>query len=119
MKSLLTVFAALVAACGLANADMTKDCPVTGKGTSRPVAYAKTVAFESALSKANFDKDPKKYLQGIADYDAKTPKDPITGKKADPKITSEFKATIGVCCNKCVAKVTATPDKYLVKALQD
>lgn len=120
MKSILTILAALVASLSISTAaEMTKDCPITGKGTNRPAPYAKTVAFATAEAKATFDKSPITYIEQIAKYDAKDPKCPVTGKRADVKLTSEFKATVGVCCNKCVAKFSGDPDKYIVKALKN
>lgn len=119
MKTILSLLAAFVSLVGFANAEMTKDCPITGKGTSRPVDYAKKVSFASAEAKAEFDKSPKTYIEKVAAYNEKDPKCPVTGKKADPKFTSEYKTTVGVCCAKCVAKFTATPDKFIVKALAD
>ena len=119
MKSILTFFSTLVLALSLSHAEeMTKDCPITGKGTSKPVEYKKTVAFATAESKAEFDKNPIAYIEKVATYNEKDPKDPVNGKRANLKITSEYKATVGVCCNKCVAKFSGDPDKYIVKALK-
>lgn len=120
MKTILAALFVLAASFGFTSAaPMTKDCPVTGKGTSRPVEYKKSVSFCSAACKAEFDKNPTSQIEKIAAFDAKAGKCPMCSKKADPKVTSEFKATIGVCCNKCVAKFSADPDKYVVKALKN
>ena len=72
----------------------------------------------AAESKAEFDKNPIAFIEKVAAYNEKDPKDPVNGKKANLKITSEYKATVGVCCNKCVAKFSGDPDKYIVKALK-
>ncbi len=120
MKSLLSLFTALVTfmtAFGSAQAEMTKDCPVTGKGTSMPVEYKKTITFATSKCKEEFDKNPKLQVTKIAAFQAKDGKCPMCARKVDPKITSEFKATVGVCCRKCVAKFSADPDKYIAKAL--
>lgn len=119
MKFILTILSTLVLSLSLSPAeDMTKDCPITGKGTSKPVEYKKTVSFASLESKVEFDKNPISYIEKIAAYNDKDPKDPVTGKKGNPKFTSEYKTTVGVCCNKCVAKFSGDPDKYIVKALK-
>jgi YHS domain-containing protein len=120
MKSLLSVFTAVVtfmASFGFAQAEMTKDCPVTGKGTSMPVEYKKSLNFCTTKCKEEFDKNPKLQVTKIAAYVAKDGKCPMCARKADAKITSEFKASVGVCCRKCVAKFSADPDKYIAKAL--
>ncbi len=119
MKSLLTLLTVLITFCSTLGlqAEMTKDCPVTGKGTSMPVEYKKTLAFCTTKCKEEFDKNPALQVTKIAAYQEKDGKCPICARKADPKITSEFKATVGVCCRKCVAKFGADPDKYIAKAL--
>lgn len=120
MKSLLSIITSVVtllAVFGFARAEMTKDCPVTGKGTSMPVEYKKSLSFCTTKCKEEFDKNPKVYVTKIAAYQEKDGKCPICARKADAKITSEFKTTVGVCCRKCVAKFGADPDKYIAKAL--
>lgn len=38
---------------------------------------------------------------------------PISGKPADPTITSNYAKTVALCCNKCKAQFTAGPKGYL------
>ncbi len=38
---------------------------------------------------------------------------PISGKPANPSITSNYSKTVAVCCNRCKAQFTATPKAYL------
>ena len=120
MKSIFSILLAIITlldSSSIARAEMTKDCPVTGKGTSMPVEYKKTLAFCTSKCKEEFDKNPKLNAAKIAAYQEKDGKCPMCARKADPKLTSEFKATVGVCCRKCVAKFGADPDKYIAKAL--
>ena len=37
---------------------------------------------------------------------------PISGKPANPAITSNYTKTVAVCCNKCKAQFNATPKAY-------
>jgi YHS domain-containing protein len=117
LLTLLTIVFTTITSIGTARAEMTKDCPVTGKGTSMPVEYKKSLSFCTTKCKEEFDKNPALQVSKIAAYQAKDGKCPLCARKADPKITSEFKATVGVCCRKCVAKFSADPDKYIAKAL--
>eukprot|EP01031_Cornospumella_fuschlensis_P003572 gene3572-4451_t len=38
---------------------------------------------------------------------------PISGKPANPAITSNYSKTVALCCNKCKAQFTANPKSYL------
>jgi YHS domain-containing protein len=38
---------------------------------------------------------------------------PISGKPANPAITSTYTKTVAVCCNRCKAQFTVTPKAYL------
>lgn len=38
---------------------------------------------------------------------------PISGKPANPSITSTYTKTVAVCCNRCKAQFNATPKAYL------
>lgn len=38
---------------------------------------------------------------------------PISGKPANPAITSNYSKTVPVCCNRCKAQFTAAPKGYL------
>ena len=38
---------------------------------------------------------------------------PISGKPANPAITSQYSKTVALCCNKCKAQFTANPKGYL------
>jgi hypothetical protein len=38
---------------------------------------------------------------------------PISGKPANPAITSSYSKTVAVCCDRCVAQFNATPKAYL------
>ncbi|MFN0075162.1 MAG: hypothetical protein ACKVY0_01680 [Prosthecobacter sp.] len=38
---------------------------------------------------------------------------PISGKPANPAISSTYTKTVALCCNKCKAQFTATPKAYL------
>ena len=38
---------------------------------------------------------------------------PISGKPANPAITSTYSKTVAVCCDKCKAQFTAAPKGYL------
>jgi YHS domain-containing protein len=119
MKSILLILASLCASFSVASAAPdNKDCPVKGKGVSKEVAYAKTVAFCCDKCKAKFDAAPKTFAAKIAAYKEADGKCPISGKPIDKTKTSDFKATIGVCCDNCKLKVEADPDKYLEKALK-
>lgn len=42
---------------------------------------------------------------------------PISGKPANPAITSTYTKTVPVCCNKCKAQFNATPKAYLSNIL--
>lgn len=42
---------------------------------------------------------------------------PISGKAANPSITSNYSKTVAVCCNRCKAQFTATPKGYLSNIL--
>ncbi len=38
---------------------------------------------------------------------------PITGKPASPSITTTYKKSVALCCNKCKAQFDANPKAYL------
>ena len=38
---------------------------------------------------------------------------PISGKPANPAITSQYSKTVTVCCDRCVSQFNATPKAYL------
>jgi len=38
---------------------------------------------------------------------------PISGKPANPSITSNYSKTVAVCCNRCKTQFAATPKAYL------
>ncbi len=119
MKSILRLLVAVFATISLATAADNKDCPVTGKGVSREVAYAKSVSFCCDKCKTKFDADPASFADKIADYKADSGKCLLNpSKPADKTKTSEVKASIGVCCDKCKSKVEANPDKYVAKVLK-
>lgn len=42
---------------------------------------------------------------------------PISGKPANPAITSTYSKTVAVCCNRCKAQFTAAPKGYLSNIL--
>lgn len=42
---------------------------------------------------------------------------PISGKPANPAITSNYTKTVAVCCNKCKAQFNAAPKGYLSNIL--
>ncbi|MBL9132905.1 MAG: hypothetical protein JNG86_16980 [Verrucomicrobiaceae bacterium] len=42
---------------------------------------------------------------------------PISGKPANPSLTSNYTKTVAVCCNKCKAQFNATPKAYLANIL--
>lgn len=42
---------------------------------------------------------------------------PISGKPANPAITSSYSKTVAVCCNRCKAQFNATPKAYLTNIL--
>lgn len=42
---------------------------------------------------------------------------PITGKPANPAITSTYTKTVSLCCNKCRAQFNAAPKSYLSNIL--
>lgn len=42
---------------------------------------------------------------------------PISGKPANPAITSTYTKTVPVCCNRCKAQFTAAPKGYLSNLL--
>lgn len=42
---------------------------------------------------------------------------PISGKPANPAITSNYSKTVAVCCNRCKAQFTAAPKGYLSNIL--
>ncbi|WP_395746440.1 hypothetical protein [Prosthecobacter sp.] len=42
---------------------------------------------------------------------------PISGKPANPSITSTYTKTVAVCCDKCKAQFTAAPKGYLSNIL--
>ncbi len=42
---------------------------------------------------------------------------PISGKPANPAITSTYSKTVAVCCDKCKAQFTAAPKGYLSNIL--
>jgi YHS domain-containing protein len=108
-------FMLLLATAGLTFAADNKDCVVSGKANTREVAYSKTVGFCCDKCKAKFDADPKAFADKVAEYKADSGKCLMNGKPADKAQSSEFKATIGVCCDKCKTKVEADPDKYVAK----
>jgi YHS domain-containing protein len=121
MKSIFALILALFTAASIAKADpVNKDCPVSGKAAdkSKTSEYAKTVAFCCEKCKAKFDADPKSFVAKVASYDAKDAKCPVSGKKVDEKVTSEYKATVGFCCAKCKGKFDAAPDKFIEKAVK-
>ncbi len=120
MKSILNLFAVMIATVGFAQADaVNKDCPVSGKAVGKQTSdYAKTVAFCCEKCKAKFDANPKEFVDKVASYDAKDPKCPVSGKKSDSKVTSDYKVTVGLCCDKCKGKFEASPDKFISKAVK-
>ena len=91
MKSIFSILLAVVTLLGsfsFARAEMTKDCPVTGKGTSMPVEYKKSLNFCSTKCKEEFDKNPKLYVAKIAAYQEKDGKwRAIELRVAKPKLT--------------------------------
>ena len=38
---------------------------------------------------------------------------PLTGKKANPKVTSTYTKNVGFCCGRCKSKFEKEPDKFL------
>jgi len=38
---------------------------------------------------------------------------PISGKPANPAITSNYSKTVALCCNRCKSQFTANPKSYL------
>lgn len=42
---------------------------------------------------------------------------PISGKPANPAITSNYSKSVALCCNKCKAQFTANPKSYLSNIL--
>ncbi|HCN77629.1 MAG TPA: hypothetical protein DIT13_10610 [Verrucomicrobiales bacterium] len=38
---------------------------------------------------------------------------PVSGKPANPSITSNYSKTVAVCCDRCVSQFNATPKAYL------
>lgn len=42
---------------------------------------------------------------------------PISGKPANPAITSNYTKTVAVCCNRCKAQFNASPKGYLSNIL--
>jgi YHS domain-containing protein len=42
---------------------------------------------------------------------------PISGKPANPAITSNYSKTVALCCNRCKSQFTANPKGYLTNIL--
>ena len=42
---------------------------------------------------------------------------PISGKPANPAITSNYSKTVAVCCNRCKSQFNSTPKAYLSNIL--
>ena len=42
---------------------------------------------------------------------------PISGKPANPAITSTYKKSVAVCCNKCEARFNSNPKAYLTNII--
>jgi hypothetical protein len=121
MKTLLTLIAAVSVFAGAAFADpVNKLCPVSGKAGDPEVTYAynKKVSFCCDKCKAKFDKDPASFGEKIAAYKADSGKCILSGKDIDKAQTSDYKAAVTTCCEKCKAKVEAEPDKFIAKALK-
>jgi YHS domain-containing protein len=114
-----TILHTLIALCAFILTVQAKDCPVTGKaGDREKVEYSKTIHFCCDKCKAKFDASPTAMVAKVASYKESDNKCPISGKAIDKTKSSEFKTTIGVCCNKCKAKVLADPDKYVEKSVK-
>ncbi len=122
MKSLSMIIAFVVALCvGHAFADtVNKLCPVSGKAgdPAKSVAYSKKISFCCDKCKAKFDKDPNSFGKEIAAYKADSKKCIFSDKDVDATKTSEFKADVTVCCDRCKGKMESDPDKYIEKALK-
>ncbi|MBP7948631.1 MAG: hypothetical protein KA004_03175 [Verrucomicrobiales bacterium] len=117
MKSILTLIAALAATIGFATAEAAnKECPVSGKTTIKATSdYAKKVSFCCEKCKAKFDANPASFADKVAAYKADSGKCLMSGKAADKEQNSEYKVTVGLCCEKCKAKFDANPDKFVGK----
>jgi hypothetical protein len=121
MKTLSTLLATLALFVGGAFADpVNKLCPVSGKAGDPAVTYdyAKKISFCCDKCKAKFDKDPASFGDKIAAYKADSAKCILSGKDVDKAQTSDYKAAITTCCEKCKAKVEAEPEKFIAKALK-
>lgn len=117
MKSILTFIIALAATVGFASADAAnKDCPVSGKAAGKATSdYSRKVSFCCEKCKAKFDAAPASFADKVAAYKADSGKCLMSGKAVAKDQSSDYKVTVGLCCEKCKAKFDADPDKYVGK----
>jgi YHS domain-containing protein/uncharacterized membrane protein len=105
-------------------------CPVSGKLADRTrttVHDGRVVAFCCDDCKASFEKDPKPYLEKLAQLANPPPgnlslakpinaKCPVSGKDVDPAKTSLHDGkVVAFCCDDCKAKFDQDPKPYLAK----
>ena len=97
-----------------------KLCPVSGKAGDPAVtyAYSKKIPSAATSAKPSSTRIPASFGEKIAAYKADSAKCIISGKDIDKAQTSDYKAAITTCCDKCKAKVEAEPDKFIAKALK-
>ena len=98
-------------------------CPVAGRGVVPSATFTykgKVIGFCCGDCLAKFSKEPEKFIGKVKEFKAPAKPIntvcPITGKGIDPTKTFVYKKQlIGFCCGDCLAKFSATPEKFVSK----
>jgi YHS domain-containing protein len=111
MKTLLTlvVFTALSSGISFANTN----CPVSGKPVDKAIttSYSKTAALCCNRCKAQFDANPKAWLNAL--LTANPNQCPMSKKSLTTKVNVTYKRDVAFCSAECKAKFDAAPDKMI------
>jgi YHS domain-containing protein len=72
---------------------------------------------KETMKEMSKDKDSSKTMAGGKAFNTICP---VTSEEVDPEITYTYKGkTYALCCNKCLKKIKADPEKYISRLSED
>jgi len=111
MKAFLTLVVLTMLSSGTSFANT--NCPVSGKPVNKAITsqYSKTAALCCNRCKAQFDANPKAWLNAI--LTANPNQCPMSKKSLTTKVNVTYKREVYFCSGDCKAKFDAAPDKMI------
>ncbi|MEZ5387513.1 MAG: hypothetical protein R3F13_18535 [Prosthecobacter sp.] len=120
MKHILALTFALVFAAGICRAaePLNTVCPITGKPANAAITttYTKSVALCCNKCKAQFNANPKAYLNNIVG--AVNGQCPLSKKRSDSSITVTYTRQVAFADAASKATFDAAPDKHIKEVRQ-